>query len=93
MVGCVNNLSSCSLRQECEDACAAGAFHRAGVCGGKDLEVRDAIRTDQVLWLDTVAPSLHQSHYLDMQEILRTALNGRFFWGYSASTGTWPSTR
>lgn len=81
MPGCVGNDDSRRLQQECQRACGQGAFRRAGVGRGKDLEVRDEIRGDQVLWLQPGEASVEQATYLATLETLRLALNQRFFLG------------
>lgn len=69
------------LRDECRKACANGEFRPAGVGRGKDLKVREDIRRDQVLWLKPGEFSREQEAYLDRIELLRLALNQRFFLG------------
>ncbi len=69
------------LRRECQDACALGEFHQAGVGRGDGSSVRPEIRSDRVLWLQPGAESVEQSGYLAKLELLRLALNQRFFLG------------
>ena len=66
---------------ECEEACVQGEFRKAGVGRGRALEVREEIRGDQVLWLLPGTESTEQMAYLAELEILRLALNQRFFLG------------
>jgi SM-20-related protein len=81
MPGCLGAADSLRLRQECADACENGEFRRAGVGRGLNLEVREEIRGDHVLWLQTETASTEQHAYLDKLELLRLALNQRFFLG------------
>ena len=69
------------LRDECREACENGEFRPAGVGRGKDLKVREDIRRDQVLWLKPGEFSKEQEAYLAKLELLRLALNQRFFLG------------
>ncbi len=77
----VSAADSLRLRQECRDSCENGDFRRAGVGRGKSLEVREDIRRDHVLWLQPGAASVEQEIYLARLELLRLALNRRFFLG------------
>ena len=79
--GCLGREDSLRLQRECQHACEQGGFRRAGVGRGKDLEVRDEIRGDQVLWLQPGDASVEQAIYLAKLETLRLALNQRFFLG------------
>jgi SM-20-related protein len=72
---------SLRLMHECENACEKGGFHRAGVGRGGNLEVREDIRRDQVMWLQPGVASAEQEIYLAKLETLRLALNQRFFLG------------
>lgn len=81
MPGCVGDMDSIRLRQECEDACEKGEFRRAGVGRGMNLQVREDIRSDHVMWLQSGASSVEQGSYLAKLELLRLALNQRFFLG------------
>lgn len=72
---------SLRLRGECEKACDLGEFKRAGVGRGANLRVREDIRRDHVLWLEPGAASVEQGVYLAKLELLRLALNQRFFLG------------
>lgn len=69
------------LRDECAALHGRGDFRRAGVGRGEALQVREDIRRDEVMWLDTSEASIHQNIYLAQLEILRLALNQRFFLG------------
>ncbi|MCP5558604.1 MAG: 2OG-Fe(II) oxygenase [Verrucomicrobiaceae bacterium] len=75
------------LRAECEDRWESGAFRRAGVGRGEGLQVRDEIRQDHVLWIETAEPMVEQDGYLARLELLRLALNERFFLGLFAYEG------
>jgi SM-20-related protein len=77
----LNAADSLRLRAECEIAQAKGAFHRAGVGRGSQREIREEIRRDQVLWLTPGEFSVEQELYLAQLELLRLALNQRFFLG------------
>jgi len=81
MPGCLGEADSLRLRTECEEASDRGDFKRAGVGRGLNLEVRDDIRRDQVMWLQTDAASVEQVVFLAKLELLRLALNQRFFLG------------
>ena len=72
---------SLNLREECAEACENGDFHRAGVGRGMNREVREDIRRDHVMWLRTESTSIQQHAYLAKLELLRLALNQRFFLG------------
>jgi SM-20-related protein len=69
------------LRNECAALYADGAFRRAGVGRGESLQVSDTIRRDEIMWLDHGEASVHQIAYIAKLEILRLALNQRFFLG------------
>ena len=69
------------LRNECSVAYKDGAFRRAGVGRGAALQIREDIRKDEVMWIEPEAASIHQIAYLAKLEILRLALNQRFFLG------------
>ena len=69
------------LKRECTASHADGAFRRAGVGRGSSLQVREDIRRDEVMWIEPGEASAHQTRYLDSLEILRLALNERFFLG------------
>jgi SM-20-related protein len=81
MPGCIGREDSLRLMHECEDACENGDFRRAGVGRGSDLQVREDIRRDQVMWLRPGDASVEQGIYLAWLETLRLALNRRFFLG------------
>jgi SM-20-related protein len=78
---CVGKDDSLRLQQECQNACDQGEFRRAGVGRGKNLEVREEIRSDRVLWLEPGEASVEQAVYLAKLELLRLAMNQRFFLG------------
>jgi SM-20-related protein len=69
------------LRKECAAAYENGAFRRAGVGRGDSLQVREDIRRDEVMWIESGETSAHQTAYLARLELLRLALNQRFFLG------------
>jgi SM-20-related protein len=69
------------LMAECTDACTGGEFRKARVGRGGAREVRAEIRGDQVLWLQPDGASVGQVAYFAELEILRLALNRRFFLG------------
>lgn len=79
--GCLGEADSLRLRSECEEASDRGDFKRAGVGRGLDLHVREEIRGDHVMWLQTDSASVEQAIYLAKLERLRLALNQRFFLG------------
>jgi SM-20-related protein len=81
MPGCLDRADSLRLRTECCEANERGDFKRAGVGRGLDLQVREDIRRDEVMWLQTGAASAEQMVYLAKLELLRLALNQRFFLG------------
>ena len=69
------------LRDECAALYSSGEFRRAGVGRGELLHVSDTIRRDEIMWLNPGGASIHQLAYLAKLEILRLALNQRFFLG------------
>lgn len=69
------------LKDECASRHGRGDFRRAGVGRGETLKVRDDIRRDEVMWIEKDKTSTHQNIYLARLEILRLALNRRFFLG------------
>lgn len=81
MPGCLATTESRRLRTECGDAHEAGGFHRAGVGRGQTLEVREEIRRDHVMWLNPDGVEPEQVAWLAWLELLRLALNERFFLG------------
>jgi SM-20-related protein len=81
MPGCLDEADSMRLQMECTAAHDRGEFRRAGVGRGMNLEVRDDTRRDQVMWLQTDVASVEQIVYLAKLELLRLALNQRFFLG------------
>lgn len=87
MLGCMGAEDSLRLREECSLAYAAGGFRRAGVGRGENLRVREDIRRDEVMWLQTEVESVEQMAYLAKLELLRLALNQRFFLGLFSFEG------
>lgn len=85
--GYLERLDSCGLRVECQAAWEKGEFRRAGVGKGAGLEVRGEIRRDEVMWLDPDKDSKEQNNYLAILEILRLAMNRRFFLGLAEFEG------
>lgn len=81
ITGCLDKGDSLRLRRECEEACENGDFRRAGVGRGGNLEIREDIRRDQVMWLQPGEFTVEQEIYLAWLETLRLALNRRFFLG------------
>ena len=81
MPGWVNDADSRRLRRECESAEESGEFQRAGVGAGTNRKVREAVRSDHVLWLQTGGLAVEQELYSARLEVLRLALNERFFLG------------
>lgn len=77
----VSDDASRRLMTECEEACAQGEFRKAGVGRGAGTEVREEIRSDQVLWLEPGTGSTEQLAYLAQLEVLRLAMNKRFYLG------------
>jgi SM-20-related protein len=85
--GYVSEGESLRLRGECVDASGKGQFKRAGVGRGLNLEVREDIRRDQVMWLQAGEGMAGTDAYLAMLEGLRLALNQRFYLGLFAFEG------
>lgn len=81
MPGCLARGDSIRLVRECENACESGAFRPAGVGRGSSLEIREDIRRDQVMWLQPGDGSVEQEIYRKWLELLRLALNQRFYLG------------
>jgi len=77
----VSDAGSQRLMIECKEACEQGEFRKAGVGRGTGTAVREEIRSDQVLWLLPDTESTEQMAYLAQLEVLRLALNQRFFLG------------
>jgi SM-20-related protein len=69
------------LKSECTASHADGAFRRAGVGRGNSLQIREDIRRDEVMWIEPGEASAPRTLYLASLEILRLALNERFFLG------------
>ena len=81
MADCVTEGDSRRLRDECTLAFDKGDFRRAGVGRGGNLEVREEIRRDHVLWIEPGVATVEQEIWLATLETLRLALNQRFFLG------------
>lgn len=69
------------LRDECELSSTRGEFKRAGIGRGMATEIREDIRSDQIMWLETSEAASEQHAYLAKLEELRLAFNERFFLG------------
>ena len=87
MPGYLDREEAKRLSAECQQANAAGGFRPAGVGIGFNLQVRDDIRSDQVMWLQTEAGSAEQGIYLAKLELLRLALNERLYLGLFSYEG------
>jgi len=88
MPGCLGEVDSLRLRTECVAASDKGEFRRAGVGRGLNLGIRENIRRDQVMWLaEAGAASVEQGVYLAKLEVLRLALNQRFYLGLFSYEG------
>lgn len=81
MPDCMDVADALRLQQECQQACDRGAFKPAAIGRGPTRQVRQEIRSDHVLWLEPDEASAEQAIYLSKLEILRLALNQRFFLG------------
>lgn len=81
MPGCLGQADSLRLMTECSEARERGEFKRAGVGRGLNMQVREDVRGDQVMWLQADEVSVEQAVYLARLELLRLALNQRFFLG------------
>lgn len=69
------------------------AFHQAGIGRGESHQIREAVRGDEVLWLEPEAPSLVQRVYLDRMADLQQVLNRTLFLGlfvYEAHFAVYP---
>lgn len=73
--------ASLRLMRECQSGFEKGEFKRAGVGRGANLEVREEIRRDHVMWIEPGDASVEQEDWLATLETLRLALNQRFFLG------------
>jgi SM-20-related protein len=69
------------LSVESRAAWEEGEFRRAGVGRGKDLVIREDVRTDHVMWLRDEGITACQQSYLDRLEELRVALNRGLYLG------------
>jgi SM-20-related protein len=81
MPECLAADDSLRLMHECETACENGDFRRARVGRGAARVIREDTRRDQVMWLQPGDESVEQRVYLEWLEVLRLALNQRFFLG------------
>lgn len=70
-----------ALLQECETLWQDGEFERAGVGRGDDLKIREAIRTDRVLWLDPKSTPEATSVYHRFLDTLQHSLNRGLYLG------------
>ncbi len=68
------------LSKESREAWQQGQFRRAGVGRGKQLAIREDVRTDHVMWLRDPMTAC-QRDYLDQLETLRLDLNRSLFLG------------
>jgi SM-20-related protein len=69
------------LSIESRAAWEQGEFRRAGVGRGKDLVIREDVRTDHVMWLRDDVITECQQRYLDKLEELRITLNRSLYLG------------
>jgi len=76
----LNTAETTALRNECLEAHASDAFHRAGVGRGV-AEVRAEIRGDQVLWIDETHAGPAMQNVLAKLEALRQTVNQHLFLG------------
>jgi SM-20-related protein len=75
------------LSTESRAAWEEGEFRRAGVGRGKDMVIREDVRTDHVMWLRDEDITTCQQRYLDTLEKLRIALNRSLFLGLMGFEG------
>lgn len=68
------------LREQAQQSRAAGAFHAAGIGRGQGLTVNEAIRGDEVLWLEP-AETGALADYQGFIEALRLDLNQALYLG------------
>lgn len=73
------------LRAEGERRRAAGGFARAGIGRSSERRTYDAIRSDDVLWLDEQAAQAAEAPYWAGMQVLRQALNRELFLGLRSS--------
>lgn len=78
---CVDRSQAIRLMHECRSAFECGHFKSAAVGRGDTLEVRNEIRGDHVMWIEPASATAEQTVWLATLEILRLALNRRFFFG------------
>lgn len=69
------------LWAESMGAWAEGEFRRAGVGRGEELQVREEVRRDHVMWLSEEGLTLGQRGYLARLEEVRVALNRGLYLG------------
>ncbi len=70
---------SLRLRDECEAACQDGDFKPAGVGNAESVLFDQEIRRDHILWLLSGPVFPEQEAYRNKLDLLRLALNERFF--------------
>jgi SM-20-related protein len=78
---CMSDEDSRRLMGECASGFDQGGFRRAGVGRGEQLEVREEVRRDHVMWLEPGESSIEQEIWLAKIETLRLALNQQFYLG------------
>ncbi len=81
MPDCMEQGDSLRLMNECELGFEKGDFKRAGVGRGVNLEVREEIRRDHVMWIEPGDTSVEQEIWLAKLERLRLSMNQRFLLG------------
>lgn len=81
MVGGMSGADSLRLMDECAIRFEQGGFRRAGVGRGENLQVREEIRGDHVMWIEAGETSVEQEIWLAKLETLRLSMNQRFFLG------------
>jgi SM-20-related protein len=69
------------LRHEARERWHQGAFRRAGVGRGADLELRPEVRTDRIHWLEPASLSGAQRCFWDRLEAVRLAVNRHMYLG------------
>ena len=70
-----------TLSDESQQSWDAGEFRRAGVGRGDNLQVREEVRRDHVMWLRDGETTTSQQAYLIQLESLRLAINQQLFLG------------
>jgi SM-20-related protein len=81
MKECLKHAESLRLRDECQEASRQGGLRSAGIGRALGLQVNPEIRSDQILWLQSGLLSPEQESYQEKLDLLRLALNERFFLG------------